>query len=48
MAAFDINKAGLVIIGVFVLTWVVALAIWHVGRIEQKWDPASAHTKAND
>ena len=22
---------------VFVLTWVVALAIWHVGRIEERW-----------
>jgi hypothetical protein len=26
---------------VFVLTWAVALAIWHFGRIEQKWQ---AHT----
>jgi nickel/cobalt transporter (NiCoT) family protein len=37
MANFDINKAGFVIVGVFVLTWAVALAIWHFGRIEQKW-----------
>jgi nickel/cobalt transporter (NiCoT) family protein len=41
MASFDINKAGFVIVGVFVLTWAVALAIWHFGRIEQKW---RAHT----
>jgi nickel/cobalt transporter (NiCoT) family protein len=38
MGNFDINKAGLVIVGVFVLTWVVALAIWHFGKIEQKWE----------
>jgi len=38
MATFDINKAGFVIVGVFVLTWIVALAIWHFGKIEQKWD----------
>ena len=25
------------IAGVFVLTWVVALAIWRFGKIEQKW-----------
>jgi high-affinity nickel-transport protein len=37
MGNFDINKAGLVIVGVFVLTWAVALAIWHFGKIEQKW-----------
>jgi high-affinity nickel-transport protein len=38
MASFNINTAGFVIVGVFVLTWIVALAIWHYGRIEQKWD----------
>jgi nickel/cobalt transporter (NiCoT) family protein len=45
MANFDINKAGFIIVGVFVLTWVVALAIWHFGRIEQKWQ---AHTVTAD
>ena len=29
---------SIVIAGVFVLTWVVALAIWRFGKIEQKWD----------
>jgi high-affinity nickel-transport protein len=43
MGNFDINKAGFVIVGVFVLTWVVALAVWHFGKIEQKWE-ASAET----
>jgi nickel/cobalt transporter (NiCoT) family protein len=41
LADFDINKAGFVIVGVFVLTWVVALAIWRFGKIEQKWDLAA-------
>jgi hypothetical protein len=36
MGNFDINKAGFVVVGVFVLTWAVALAIWHFGKIEQK------------
>jgi high-affinity nickel-transport protein len=35
---FNINTAGFVIVGVFVLTWIVALCIWHFGRIEQKWE----------
>jgi nickel/cobalt transporter (NiCoT) family protein len=38
MAAFNINTAGLFIVGVFVVTWIAALAIWHFGRIEQKWE----------
>jgi high-affinity nickel-transport protein len=35
---FNLNTAGLFIVGVFVLTWIVALAVWHFGRIEQKWE----------
>ena len=42
MGNFDINKAGFVIVGVFMLTWTVALSIWHFGKIEQKWDTAKA------
>jgi high-affinity nickel-transport protein len=47
MGGFDINKAGFVIVGVFVLTWVVALAIWRFGKIEQRWDLA-AQASGND
>ena len=42
MGNFDINKAGFVIVGIFVLTWVAALAIWHFGKIEQKWNATQA------
>ncbi|HEY1704416.1 MAG TPA: hypothetical protein VGG75_32365 [Trebonia sp.] len=41
---FNINTAGFVIVGVFVLVWVVALAIWHFGKLEQKWDARQALT----
>jgi nickel/cobalt transporter (NiCoT) family protein len=47
MQGFNINTAGLFIVGVFVLTWIVALCVWHFGRIEQKWEsgrPCSAET----
>jgi high-affinity nickel-transport protein len=33
----DLNNVGFIIVGVFVLTWVVAVVVWHVGRIEHKW-----------
>jgi high-affinity nickel-transport protein len=39
---FNINTAGFVIVGVFVVTWAVALSVWRFGKIEQKWDAASA------
>jgi high-affinity nickel-transport protein len=34
---FDINTAGLIIAGLFVATWIVALAVWHLARIEERW-----------
>ena len=40
----DLNTVGYAIVGLFVLTWLVALAVWRFGRIEQRWsvtaDPA--------
>src|SRR5215470_15041445 len=48
MANFNINKAGFVIVGVFVLTWAIALSIWHFGHIEQKWEAAAAEASARD
>ena len=44
MANFNINTAGFVIVGVFVVTWVIALGVWRFGRIEQKWDTRPAVT----
>ena len=45
---FNINTAGFVIVGVFVLTWALALAVRHLGKIEQKWDLAAAQTTSRD
>ena len=38
----NINTLGFIIVGMFVATWVFALAIWRFGRIEERWgvDPA--------
>jgi nickel/cobalt transporter (NiCoT) family protein len=36
----NINTLGFIIVGMFVATWVIALAIWRFGRIEERW---SAH-----
>ena len=33
----DLDHVGYVIVGFFILTWVVALAVWKFGRIEEKW-----------
>jgi nickel/cobalt transporter (NiCoT) family protein len=33
----DMNTVGLVIVGLFVATWAVALAVWRFARIEERW-----------
>jgi high-affinity nickel-transport protein len=42
MAAFDINRAGFAIAGLFVLVWAAAIAYWRVGKLDQRWTPAAA------
>jgi nickel/cobalt transporter (NiCoT) family protein len=48
LANFNINTAGFVIVGVFVVTWVVALGIWHFGKLEQRWENGAARAAAGD
>jgi high-affinity nickel-transport protein len=43
---FNINTAGFVIVGMFALTWVVALLYWHLARVEEKWDSKMAPDRA--
>ena len=42
---FDLNKAGFVIVGMFVAVWILALLIWRFGKVEQRWDSAAASAR---
>jgi high-affinity nickel-transport protein len=33
----DINLLGFIIVGLFVVTWAIALSYWHFGRVEERW-----------
>jgi high-affinity nickel-transport protein len=37
ISGVDLNQIGFGVVGLFVLTWLVALGIWRFGRIEQRW-----------
>jgi high-affinity nickel-transport protein len=37
VANLDLNHVGYAIVGLFVLTWVVAIAAWRFLRIEERW-----------
>ena len=33
----NINILGFLIVGMFIATWAIALSIWHLGHIEERW-----------
>ncbi|MDT5035001.1 MAG: nickel/cobalt transporter (NiCoT) family protein, partial [Micromonosporaceae bacterium] len=37
IAGLDLNYVGYVIVGLFVVTWVVALLVWRYARVEERW-----------
>lgn len=37
IAAIPLDYVGFAIVGLFVITWVVAITIWRAGRIEERW-----------
>ena len=37
VAAIPLDSAGYVIVGLFVVAWGAALAVWRYGRIEERW-----------
>jgi nickel/cobalt transporter (NiCoT) family protein len=45
---FDINTAGFVIVGLFVVTWAVAVAVWRFGRIEERWTRPAGSLRGSD
>jgi high-affinity nickel-transport protein len=45
-AHFNINTAGFAIVGLFAVTWVVALVIWRVFDVEQRWELAALRARA--
>ncbi len=47
MADFDLNRAGYLVVGLFLVVWTMALLVWRLGRFENRWalrgefDPAA-------
>ena len=35
----DLESVGFMIVGMFVVAWLVALAFWKFGRVEERWSP---------
>ena len=37
----DLGSVGFMIVGIFVVVWLIALAVWRFGRIEERWDTST-------
>lgn len=37
IAAINLDYAGYLIVGLFVVAWLVAVAVWRFGRVEERW-----------
>ncbi|MDV8068505.1 HoxN/HupN/NixA family nickel/cobalt transporter [Rhodococcus sp. IEGM 1366] len=38
----DWGAMGFIIVGLFAITWLVAIAVWKLGRVEERWQAQSA------
>jgi len=48
MAGFDINRAGFIIAGLFVVVWAAAIAFWKLGGLDRRWPAASSLPSDSD
>lgn len=35
--SIDLGSIGVGVVGLFVVVWVVAVAYWRLGRVDQRW-----------
>ena len=47
VAGIDLNAVGYVVVGLFVATWALALAVWRFGHIEDRWAPSRASASSS-
>jgi nickel/cobalt transporter (NiCoT) family protein len=39
IASLDLEFVGFAVVGLFAVTWAIAVAVWRLGRIEERWMP---------
>jgi high-affinity nickel-transport protein len=37
VAAINLDYAGYLIVGLFIVSWLIAVSVWKFGRIEHRW-----------
>ncbi len=44
ISGIDLNNVGFVVVGLFVVTWVVAIGYWKLAKVEDRWMPPATPT----
>ena len=44
LGSLNLESVGFMIVGLFVLTWLIALAVWRFGHIEERWSQSRPAT----
>jgi high-affinity nickel-transport protein len=39
IGSLDLQFVGFMIVGIFIAAWMIALAVWHFGQVEDRWVP---------
>lgn len=47
IADIPLDDAGYGIVALFIVSWVVAVAVWRLGRVEQRWSQHLVHSPAD-
>jgi high-affinity nickel-transport protein len=46
-SSFDLNQAGFLIVGLFVVVWMFAIGFWRFGQVEERWTRAAERARAS-
>jgi high-affinity nickel-transport protein len=46
LETLNLSTLGFVIVGLFIVTWIVALLVWRIGRVEERWSPDLSQSEA--
>ncbi|MEV6297343.1 HoxN/HupN/NixA family nickel/cobalt transporter [Streptomyces sp. NPDC051896] len=47
ISGIDLNNAGFVIVGLFVVVWACALGYWRIAKVEHRWNHAGSQAEPN-
>ena len=48
IGSLDLDHVGFLVVALFVITWAVSVAVWKLGRVEQRWERLAPPTSTTE